>query len=473
MPRPNYEYSFEDEGKLEIKKNKQGYSVIFTPPEDAIPRGHDPEKEFKIPIAFLNKEKTFFTFFPFKGRGLYSMQPKYLHLGAITIPVNVFSEGEPEISDIQGIFENVPDVFIENYNFGLGFLKKYHAIASVIETLQAEHLYILNDEPTSFDKDSKKLIIHINDLRTLQRTVDRIVARAVKVASSTKKDAVTETLLEYIGKSAGYSSVLGKTDISERISKNTLLPLTEASRQKQSHAADIVTANSRKMLKEQPGKLVKLRQDIDLVTLDELITKYSEMIEQDLDEYHWQQLFEQNPFILNLAFGVPIIKVRGNAYVGGRKIQGGGDKIADFLVKNSISNNAAIIEIKKPSTRLLGASTYRKDVHAPSTELSGATNQLLDQINKFQRSIATLKDESQMYDLESYSVVGVLVIGRSSQLQAERKSFELFRGNSKNITMLTFDELLEKLRQLKKFLGTEDYPSNNHVDGEDDPDLPF
>ena len=143
------------------------------------------------------------------------------------------------------------------------------------------------------------------------------------------------------------------------------------------------------------------------------------------------------------------------------------------MVKNSISNNAAIIEIKKPSTRLLGASTYRKDVHAPSTELSGATNQLLDQINKFQRSIATLKDESQMYDLESYSVVGVLVIGRSSQLQAERKSFELFRGNSKNITMLTFDELLEKLRQLKKFLGTEDYPSNNHVDGEDDPDLPF
>jgi len=234
------------------------------------------------------------------------------------------------------------------------------------------------------------------------------------------------------------------------------LPLNEVSRQKQNEAIDIVAANSRKMLQEQPNKIVKLRKDIDLVTLNQFSQKFQEMIGQDLNEYHWQRLFEENPFILNTAFGVPIIKVRGHAYVGGRKIAKGGDKIADFLVKNSISNNAAIIEIKTPATKLLGLSTYRQDVYGPSSELSGATNQILDQIYKFQKSIATLKDESGIYDLETYSVVGVLVIGRTMSIANERKSFELFRGNSKNIIILTFDELLEKLKQLETFLEVDD-----------------
>lgn len=191
------------------------------------------------------------------------------------------------------------------------------------------------------------------------------------------------------------------------------------------------------------------------------------MLEKNLEEYHWQRLFEENPFILNMAFGVPIIKVRGHAYVGGRKIVGGGDKITDFLVKNSISNNAAIVEIKKPTTKLLGAATYRHDVYAPSSELSGASNQLLDQIYKFQKNIASLKEESGIYDIETYSVVGVLVVGRSMSTAGERKSFELFRGNSKNIMILTFDELLERLKQLKTFLGEDD--SYFQTEG----DLPF
>jgi hypothetical protein len=34
----------------------------------------------------------------------------------------------------------------------------------------------------------------------------------------------------------------------------------------------------------------------------------------------------------------------------------------------------------------------------------------------------------------------------------QRKSFELFRGNSKDVHIVTFDELLEKLKQLREFL---------------------
>ena len=38
----------------------------------------------------------------------------------------------------------------------------------------------------------------------------------------------------------------------------------------------------------------------------------------------------------------------------------------------------------------------------------------------------------------------------------EQKSFELFRGNSKDVQIVTFDELLEKLVQLRDLLASSD-----------------
>ena len=49
---------------------------------------------------------------------------------------------------------------------------------------------------------------------------------------------------------------------------------------------------------------------------------------------------------------------------------------------------------------------------------------------------------------------GVLVVGTTPQDTDQQKSFELFRGNSKDIAIITFDELLEKLRLLHGFLAS-------------------
>jgi len=201
--------------------------------------------------------------------------------------------------------------------------------------------------------------------------------------------------------------------------------------------------------------LVKLRDDIELVTLDRLIEKFGEMLGKNLPEARWQKLFNDNPFILNLAFSYPIIKIQDQAHVGGRKFSGDGDKIADFLVKNGISNNAALFEIKSPSAKLLNCKPYRENVYTPSSDLAGAINQMLDQRNKFQKEIASLKETSRIYDLESYAVHGVLIIGKTPLDVDQQKSFELFRGNSKDIVIITFDELLEKLSLLRGFLSGE------------------
>ena len=126
---------------------------------------------------------------------------------------------------------------------------------------------------------------------------------------------------------------------------------------------------------------------------------------------------------MSLAFGYPIIKIQQQSSVGGRKISGGGDKIADFVVKNSMTNNTAIIEIKTPQEKLLNAQPYREGVYTPSTELSGSINQALDQKYRFEREIAQIKENSRIHDIETYSVHCCLIIGTIPTTEDRHKSF--------------------------------------------------
>ena len=188
------------------------------------------------------------------------------------------------------------------------------------------------------------------------------------------------------------------------------------------------------------------------MNLECLIERYQEMMKAGLKERDWQDFLDANSFILSLAFGYPIVKVRGQAWVGGHKLSGRGATIADFLVKNNLTDNSAIIEIKTPQTDLLNKAPYRREIYTPSGELVGAINQALGQKQSFEREISLIKDKSRQPDIESYSVRCCLIIGKLPVDNDKKRSFELFRGNSKNVDIVTFDELFEKLRSLRDLL---------------------
>ena len=72
--------------------------------------------------------------------------------------------------------------------------------------------------------------------------------------------------------------------------------------------------------------------------------------------------------------------------------------------------------------------------------------------------------------MESYSVHCCLIIGVMPSDEDQRKTLELFRGNSKDVEIVTFDELLEKLKQLREFLA---YSDTGLAAPICDEDLPF
>ena len=163
------------------------------------------------------------------------------------------------------------------------------------------------------------------------------------------------------------------------------------------------------------------------------------------NEEFWQNLFIENSWILPQIFSIPLYIFKSQPYIGGKGIDNVNGKITDYILKNPITSNISLIEIKKPLTKLMENKEYRGQVYAPSSELSGSISQILNQKDTLYKEYITsayrTKDE-----YKSLNFPAILIIGNVSSLDEEqRDSFELFRNELKNIDIIGFDELSKKI----------------------------
>lgn len=451
------------DGTLEIEEVHPNFvEVYFVPPERSlVEAGLDPKKanNYRTKLLDINGQHNFLTIYPVStfGNRPDFLKPKYDQIERITLDDTGIISGlgwdaisTPE--DVRDVLENLPSAFTKDYAFGLGLAKPYRFIIEAVEDLSdCTEIVITGEHATGPGPDDKRIFyLSKADFEQARRAINSIDSLAQSAARAVKEATAHNILAERLGMpkqkpKAGrhpyrklFTAVAeGKEELSEEDQNAVIGALTN-------HAADIA--------EDQPEKLAKLRGDIELVTLEALIKRYEAMLGANLVEERWQDFFNENPFILSMAFGYPVIKVRDQASVGGRKLSGDGEKITDFLVKNSLTNNTAIFEIKTPQTPILNKTPFRSGISTPSGDLSGSINQALDQKYQFQRQISQIKDNTRLYNIESYAVHCCLVVGKTPEGDDRKKSFELFRRNSKDVEIVTFDELLEKLKQLSAFL---------------------
>jgi hypothetical protein len=187
-----------------------------------------------------------------------------------------------------------------------------------------------------------------------------------------------------------------------------------------------------------------------------MIKSFEDALATSKREGYWQQFFIENPFALHMAMGYPVTIVQGQASVGGMKVDGSGGKISDFLAKNPLTDNVALVEIKKPQTKLLRKAPFRDEVYGPSSDLAASIVQVLDQRYRLQKQIATIRDNDRSLSIETFDVRACLIIGSTPEGLAQKKSFEMFRGNSVDVAIVTYDEVLGKLRELRELLNRAD-----------------
>ncbi|UJB19233.1 MULTISPECIES: Shedu immune nuclease family protein [Lysobacter] len=383
------------------------------------------------------------------------LQPKYDSLHRIILTGSVDPSEIPKSQDeVEDLLEVLPAGFAKNFRFGLGFLWEYRQIAYAIAEVPGIHTLIITaGSGAQIIAEHGFFVLGIRRFEAIRKDVNRVAARFRGDALKDKKHLIYHELLH--AANPGEFPVRRKSLRKDLISDLTRggRDSTDVSRRDQQAAVELVRDNIRNLAKIEPRKLLTLKSEIELASISELIAQFDSMLEKSLTEPKWQKFFEDNPFILSLAFSVPVFFIQGNTYVGGKRIDGRGGKFADFLYATANTGNLALIEIKKPGTELLSAKAYRGDeVFGPSDELGGAIAQLLDQKQKLTQELPIIKSNSERNDIHGHAIRCILVAGSLPAEAPKRRSFELLRNSMSQMDVVTFDELRARLESIRSAL---------------------
>ncbi|MDF0663968.1 MULTISPECIES: Shedu immune nuclease family protein [unclassified Rhizobium] len=350
--------------------------------------------------------------------------------------------------------ECMPSGFTKDPNFGLGLDRTLSFITQALSQIDGIKQLRLTDEKTlevSLSADGSTFEMGYRLFDELRRGANRFDDKARASSRQKKKQSAYTNLLTRLDRTRfplklierapdDLAEVIGKTIVDERISEND-----------RAAVVSLAGATVRKSMKTQRAGLVKLHDEIELASLDELIVHMETQFAAKATESQWQKLFEANPFILDMAFNVPVLLLQGQAHVGGKILDGSGEKIADFLFTNQLTDSIAILEIKTPGMELVSKKQYRGGVLVPSPELVGAVVQTLDQIDKLRSDIYRVKAVNPQHKLETYGIKGVVLAGMIPDA-GRKRSFELYRNSLSGLSIITFDELLAKLKSLRELL---------------------
>lgn len=426
----------------------------------------------------FNRESGELTIFPlitYSSPRLY--RRKYEHIREITL------EFDPSIltenlgrDDAEAILEHLPSGLIRQFEYGLGVVRELRPMIDTIEQIKGiTGIKISKLEPTG--QSGNIYTINEDDFRSFASAMNAISRKYLQDSLRDRRLMAHNELLHKLAPSVhAYKErpyepgtvfkMLGGTRASEAVLKG---------RDRKAILSTVAT-NAESIAKRDPKEFIQLQKDIEVVSLDRLIDAMGRYICRNVREAKWQELLEANPFLLSMLFGQPIVRLQAGAYVGGQTLAGDGTKIADFLNQHAYSYNASIVELKRSGTPLLAASDYRPGVFGPHSNLTATVTQVLDQRLKLLNEVASIKHRSRIHDLETYAVDCVIVAGLFPTEANRIASFEMYRSQLKDIRIITFDELLEKIKLLREQLSGIRYEGSDdddeeELEGEDEMEL--
>jgi hypothetical protein len=344
---------------------------------------------------------------------------------------------------------------------GLGLTKDLDAVWQSISRIQDAAILVVSRKRATSLSDGV-ICIREDELDNLRRKFNRTKTAGRKLIRQTKRSVVHDDVL----------TKLDPEKFRRLIPDNhPLVPVrretpAEAQRRAQGGGETEAVLEIVKCLpnlaKQAPQDLMMLHAEIERATLAKVIEKYDEQLGKSNQEKHWQTFFEQNKLVLSMVFARPVELLHTQFHAKPSTITGAGAQIGDFLF-GELGQALAIVEIKKPGTELVQCKAYRgEEVFGPSAELSGAMTQVLYQQSELrQRWTQHISDTEGLRHWKPDVIKCIVIAGTTPAESVKRRSFEVFRNSCKDVEVVTFDELLTKLKLLQKYLIPLDMPAND------------
>lgn len=218
----------------------------------------------------------------------------------------------------------------------------------------------------------------------------------------------------------------------------------------------------RQLVEDDPDLASKLASAQLQINRIGAIEEYERLLaSEDTAEDDWQQFFKRNTWMLDGIFSAPMAYLGEEVYLGGKLAinrNGAGGVATDYLFKDASSKSFAVVELKTPDAGLVGGSYRRSnkaygsqhdmsnETYSMHAELTGAVVQARNQIAVAQTSFASTFGVT-FEDLNAVHPFGVVVAGLYSELSASKqKSLDHFRNSLHGVRVVTFDELLLRLK---------------------------
>lgn len=173
--------------------------------------------------------------------------------------------------------------------------------------------------------------------------------------------------------------------------------------------------------------ILSVTRESSIVLTVALIEEWESLVEQDLPERRYQDFLEEHPVFVDPLAAEVLNRQRL-----------GLELVTDFVVRRH-DFRYVVVEIEKPQDRIF---TQANDFGSP---FSHAMGQVLD----FQGWIAENVAYAQRHLPRVENPHGVLIMGRRREMTAHQQSkLRRWLHNSKNIKVLTFDDVSERARAL-------------------------
>lgn len=340
---------------------------------------------------------------------------------------------------------------------GLGLSRDLDPVWQGLSLIQHAKVLVISRHPEMHVKDGV-VSISTQEIDKLRRAFNRVTTKGRKLIRQTKQGIVHDDVLTRFDPERFRRVVQVNPPLVE-VRREGAKQVTARERAERRSNVQAVRKQLGELVTEAPQELMMLHAEIERVTLGKMIEALKAKLASKLTESHWQTFFEQNKFVLSVAFARPVELTHTQFHAKGSTLTGAGAQIGDFLFKE-FGQALAIVEIKTPETVLLQGTAYRgQDVFGPNSELSGAVTQVLFQQSELRQRWMTHKNDSPVLRQSGADVIKcVVVAGRMPTDPSKLRSFEVFRNACKDVDIVTFDELLAKLEYLEKQLTPKPEP---------------
>jgi len=323
------------------------------------------------------------------------------------------------------------------------------------EIVRVKGEFILRCSPTG--RDQIKVIVHENDNNKIGFVLQKFrgdTGNPLKETNFSFYDNEFHELLEFLN----LVRFIDLTDTSNfKLSLSNLREkvLVDKSDKELLDSMSSLHGDDRINFFEKMRESALTRQDLDILSgrKDGLALFYQKLyVHKDWDEPKWQSFFSENTWIFGYGLDYRFLSIlQKEAAVSNVDTDGKNTVNSDFLMGST--DFTVLVELKRPDTLLFETSKNRSHSWRLSQYLVHAVSQILAQ-----KAAWEIKSSQKNYDENGDPITqitsdpkAILIIGRKDEVEGnprdfeiKQKTFELYRRDSRNVEILTYDELYER-----------------------------